>query len=117
MRISDWSSDVCSSDLSRRGEVGRSDQACGIVGVIGLGVAERPEQECVLKTALGTKRIEIDPCRGRNRNAAEVAGLRHKRIIRFKDRKSTRLNSITNAHLICRLTIAKKKTSNLIRSN
>src|SRR3546814_1926755 len=86
MRISDWSSDVCSSDLSRRGEVGRSDQACGIVGVIGLGVAERPEQECVLKTALGTKRIEIDPCRGRNRNAAEVAGLRHKRIIRFKFR-------------------------------
>src|SRR3546814_12490207 len=48
MRISDWSSDVCSSDL--------------------------------------TKRIEIDPCRGRNRNAAEVASLRHKRIIRFKFR-------------------------------
>src|SRR3546814_1774005 len=66
MRISDWSSDVCSSDL--------------------LGVAGRPEQECVLKTALGTKRKEIDPGRGRNRNAAEVAGLRHKRIIRFKFR-------------------------------
>src|SRR3546814_19346451 len=87
MRISDWSSDVCSSDLSRRGEVGRSDQACGIVGVIGLGVAERPEQDCVLKTALGTKRIEIDPCRGRTRNAAEVAGLRNKRIHRTEARR------------------------------
>src|SRR3546814_2303128 len=26
------------------------------------------------------------------------------------DRKSTRLNSITNAHLVCRLLLAKKKT-------
>src|SRR3546814_1301692 len=28
------------------------------------------------------------------------------------DRKSTRLNSITNAHLVCRLLLEKKKTNN-----
>src|SRR3546814_10698306 len=28
------------------------------------------------------------------------------------DRKSTRLNSVTNAHLVCRLLLEKKKTNN-----
>src|SRR3546814_8539867 len=30
---------------------------------------------------------------------------------RGKDRKSTRLNSVTNAHIVCRLLLAKKKTN------
>src|SRR3546814_3502820 len=30
----------------------------------------------------------------------------------YLDRKSTRLNSVTNAHLVCRLLLEKKKTPN-----
>src|SRR3546814_10518403 len=33
------------------------------------------------------------------------------RVARSPDRKSTRLNSITNAHLVCRLLLEKKKTT------
>src|SRR3546814_1097654 len=32
------------------------------------------------------------------------------RVVRNQDRKSTRLNSSTNAHLVCRLLLEKKKT-------
>src|SRR3546814_7604122 len=34
------------------------------------------------------------------------------RHFRPQDRKSTRLNSVTNAHIVCRLLLEKKKTKN-----
>src|SRR3546814_9499922 len=34
-----------------------------------------------------------------------------------RDRKSTRLNSVTNAHLVCRLLLEKKKTTDASREN
>src|SRR3546814_9141710 len=33
------------------------------------------------------------------------------RVLRLVDRKSTRLNSVTNAHLVCRLLLEKKKSN------
>src|SRR3546814_1538055 len=32
-------------------------------------------------------------------------------LMKEKDRKSTRLNSVTNAHLVCRLLLEQKKTN------
>src|SRR3546814_9763533 len=101
MRISDWSSDVCSSDLTAfwtctGGYGGYGGQSCD------SRLKRRP-----LSFVSGWK--------GRS----TLAGIRliiltinmflHRLASRDEDRKSTRLNSVTNAHLVCRLLLEKKK--------
>src|SRR3546814_4607147 len=104
MRISDWSSDVCSSDLEAR----RQRHA-----------AVEMDQDAVA--------FDIDAIDGRReaRRAGDPTGEKRKNKghepilprpvrtgpakIHGRDRKSTRLNSITNAHLVCRLLLEKKK--------
>src|SRR3546814_3189823 len=119
MRISDWSSDVCSSDLqpgSRATQ--RQSSWAGVESV-------RPRQiktldplprhvrelhaddrdhlvwvvirTCIIGEAVGG-RDDFRLLLGRRRKVDEC------RV----DRKSTRLNSVTNAHLVCRLLLAKK---------
>src|SRR3546814_4786555 len=103
MRISDWSSDVCSSDLrqlllqpaafalelksgqrlefAKRGRaqftVGKQAEPCfeGFLGIVTFKIVTRVEQ------TLAT-RLALTPCQGAK--AVEAAG---------EDRKSTRLNS------------------------
>src|SRR3546814_9994466 len=107
MRISDWSSDVCSSDLNidaarratcahpcrerhrrRRPAGGKSMKVivlgAGVVGVTSAWYLAEAGHEVVLVDRQPGPALET------------------------RDRKSTRLNSSTNAHLVCRLLIEKK---------
>src|SRR3546814_8676310 len=112
MRISDWSSDVCSSDLAARAPDRRGDIAAALAQlVVGVGRARdidgrpvfgykcpsypRSGQVAVLENAFAkvrprenhAERIERRP--GLDRAAADHAALRK----RPRDRQSTRLNS------------------------
>src|SRR3546814_8662431 len=97
MRISDWSSDVCSSDLRRRHRFfrARDDARAAFHPVWRPQIAERDDcrrKECA------------DAPRDRARQHARYFG----NLARAEDRKSTRLNSVTNAHIVCRLLLETK---------
>src|SRR3546814_4681304 len=115
MRISDWSSDVCSSDL--RGHA--SD-------LLDLHAALAP---CVVGYGVIGARLAADPATRRGAGnpydawIATYSGEEYADVVRNAvaqldrlaarrggdaDRKSTRLNSVTNAHLVCRLLLDKK---------
>src|SRR3546814_1433161 len=92
MRISDWSSDVCSSDLSA---IARGWMHMRTWGIWALVVAAL----CALAAlswwwAVGSQ-SRVDP--------------EFTQAFIDLDRKSTRLNPVTNAHLVCRLLLEKKK--------
>src|SRR3546814_10885248 len=95
MRISDWSSDVCSSDL---GNAARSvaaqrraggETAIGLADIVGefpLVEARRLQQSAIVKALLGQPGGDgaaLRVVRGEQRDA----------VLEGKDRKSTRLNS------------------------
>src|SRR3546814_10782498 len=105
MRISDWSSDVCSSDLAKHGRAARA-------------AAERPGNDAgAFLRRDRTARVEMDPLRGHGTVDEDVAIDRSQRGVastlhrtgkvqrpgagcrqlpggdRAQDRKSTRLNS------------------------
>src|SRR3546814_2108525 len=154
MRISDWSSDVCSSDLERayvgRPGVELAGERARIVTVArqrGFEVVNRLRQHLLDdlgRDGLGSEaeallegecQVHLDLERGAQalgdevdrvlvhqvgnldplgRTGAEqpghiVAAFGADALIVEGDRKSTRLNSITNAHLVCRLLLEKKK--------
>src|SRR3546814_947037 len=99
MRISDWSSDVCSSDLKRLGE--RAGQAAG-----GRDDAAAAIDEVEAFLGMAHDRPDVDlGCRSREPDAAEapanalqitrvhqVVDHLHQMVLR-EDRQSTRLNS------------------------
>src|SRR3546814_17625038 len=70
MRISDWSSDVCSSDLNSVASVGGLRRMCGIVGFIG----SRPAVPVLME---GLRRLEY-----RGYDSAAVAPLTNGSISR-----------------------------------
>src|SRR3546814_1816992 len=103
MRISDWSSDVCSSDLHRG--IGFGQRRIARIGLldtlgdneaVGSAAPEGYEQcSCGLPFGLGFLQCQLG-----FENAGIGAGLDEERILvaahapdRFGDRKSTRLNS------------------------
>src|SRR3546814_3909693 len=100
MRISDWSSDVCSSDLLA------ARQALSLeLGVRGHALAARQADAAqIWSDEICPRRRARDGDRGR-----PFRPLRHQLRPDPRDRKSTRLNSVTNAHLVCRLLLEKKK--------
>src|SRR3546814_3965077 len=127
MHISDWSSDVCSSDLGdpRKGMVahavgdrrladprdGRADadsHRCGRrcrrqrgnegMGMVGCAIdAER------LGALVRVVKARVAPDPAELRLACGAPG-----SVFGRDRKSTRLTPVTNAHLVCRLLLEKK---------
>src|SRR3546814_7107746 len=127
MRISDWSSDVCSSDLSaerieaaRDGRdeapfaaaVGRNrpeQRRRALMGAVRatqsldrrVGTPARLEQIVVAPRLIGGIQARMIAAAGAARIREDQAAL--------GDRKSTRLNPVTNAHLVCRLLLEKKK--------
>src|SRR3546814_10225568 len=138
MRISDWSSDVCSSDLAVPGA------AAGRAGAAGAAARRRAADRAAGRRRRHSGAAGAVPrcddlaapggaqaCRcawpdgGAGRADAGVSGLavRHEwseldeaqraaTLARpARDRKSTSLNSITNAHLVCRLLLDKKKNT------
>src|SRR3546814_1697925 len=100
MRISDWSSDVCSSDLSD-GQVGHvvvvHDIEMNPVGAGGDNILYFfPQAGKVSGQQAGSNTGGLGSRHGREFLWCEV------------DRKSTRLTPVTNAHLVCRLLLEKK---------
>src|SRR3546814_2879874 len=98
MRISDWSSDVCSSDLG----VGLDQQRVDAFGADAPGVlGDLPWFDRLAPALVDGVGLELgkDGFGGRRGGGEQ------------QDRKSTRLNSVTNAHLVCRLLLEKKKIS------
>src|SRR3546814_7486591 len=117
MRISDWSSDVCSSDLERlplldaRSVSMSPDMPCPSERKDRASFKEVPEifsdvsrDQPIVKnldcTALQRLWTTYEPITVR-------AFDRHVEQPYEPDRKSTRLNSVTNAQLVCRLQIEK----------
>src|SRR3546814_9710953 len=113
MRISDWSSDVCSSDLPHRlgravGADHRPDRQ-RLPGAVPGGRADEPEAVGAVGACPAADRQPWPA--GRAGGAVLRAGVPHHgpRLRRGgEDRKSTRLNSVTNAHLVCRLLLENK---------
>src|SRR3546814_4155609 len=113
MRISDWSSDVCSSDL-----IGADvDVPAGDIGVGGreigfmFGQYKRITNE--FTGVLTGKGLEW----GGSLIRTEATGygavyfLANMLAAKGQDRKSTRRTPVTNAHIVCRLMLEKKKTN------
>src|SRR3546814_9284560 len=101
MRISDWSSDVCSSDLGTF--VSRA-----LMGAV-MGWCDREPR--IRSIVAQLPRVNVYA-----RDYLERSGFRYcddesaPGLVRMRrDRKSTRLTPVTNAHLVCRLLLEKKK--------
>src|SRR3546814_11783193 len=72
MRISDWSSDVCSSDLSRRTSAGLERKACSMTGPLNrarIGVVGAGRVGAVLASALRSVGHEIVAVAGEDRKS------------------------------------------------
>src|SRR3546814_5950987 len=117
MRISDWSSDVCSSDLQeadgffavRGTEAADRDRPPGGRGFRARLLAPQGRGQGVSEGMLG-RDLRRRPRRGDAAGGVWRQRPRHGRHrADRRDRKSTRLNSSTNAHLVCRLLLEKKK--------
>src|SRR3546814_9299906 len=124
MRISDWSSDVCSSDLVPhrfRGQpVGNgraADRWCGAApgsqaeDLYGKWTDREDrvrqhytEPRTRRRPELAVHDHALPACR--SREGTRVQGGRPGGL-HFRERKSTRLNSSTNAHFVCRLLLEK----------
>src|SRR3546814_1392603 len=102
MRISDWSSDVCSSDLA----VSLWLAGAALAGLPGLRLDSLADAGYARTGCCGGANTVQSSGRGAV-VARWVLGAGNRRDV---DRKSTRLNSVTNAHLVCRLLLEKKKT-------
>src|SRR3546814_9314008 len=87
MRISDWSSDVCSSDLTMRCSSGAAS-----TGSLSWNSIHR-----------GRLPSESGPAERAFPHSTRGQGLER------LDRKSTRLTPVTNAHLVCRRLLEEKK--------
>src|SRR3546814_1339598 len=117
LRIGDRSSDVCSSDLIPRTRSASSRfPSCSNAESIRL--PERSRARPANQKASHDKDRRSDhrvPCLPRpvpSHDASRYYGRRGSCcpcLARSTDRKSTRLNSVTNAHLVCRLLLEKKK--------
>src|SRR3546814_6299663 len=118
MRISDWSSDVCSSDLRWRDAAGVEHARQGECVVTQTGIEgslvyalSAELRDAIARDGSALLHFDIAPgreqARLRDALAKPRAGRSLAEHIRRQDRKSTRLNPVTNAHLVCRLLLEK----------
>src|SRR3546814_1583198 len=120
MRISDWSSDVCSSDLQPRLARAFEPLRLGAPAAFAeqrehFGEVHRPPIDIALDMTAPQPADErqivmrLDPLGGRLHveRAREPDDRRADRGV--QDRKSTRMTPVTNAHLVRRLMLEKKK--------
>src|SRR3546814_3964877 len=102
MRISDWSSDVCSSDLrqtdahQQRAALGRDLRVTGCADLMSIRIGPEPGVEAVFvcqRQLAADHRLDADV---HDASIPDRAGLADRQIdarARLQDRKSTRLNS------------------------
>src|SRR3546814_9874332 len=117
MRISDWSSDVCSSDLLHLDHPPGA-RLLDQVELDGAAVGARPldvvENLAIALLALGLGDCHAgDACEHGIAYARRQVGCGNRADLgggTVGDRKSTRLNPVTNAHLVLRLPLGKQKT-------
>src|SRR3546814_3741615 len=109
MRISDWSSDVCSSDLTGHATVDKRRGRTRLDGAVAFGTLDFEDlaSDAGNAAALALERSEglrlvpntrinlahVGPTDGR------IAFAARRIVSRRRDRKSTRLNPVTNAQL------------------
>src|SRR3546814_8431623 len=120
MRISDWSSDVCSSDLAIARPPGRGRVHGGGRRPALLILLPRDHTE----DARGPQHRHGDggdqcPLRTRTHETDGIGRGSSGRISSATtgDRKSTRLNSSTNAHIVCRLLLETKKLQQIHKTS
>src|SRR3546814_4181506 len=113
MRISDWSADVCSSDLVDRIAVEGFDKTqIGEVAVEpGGGALSRFLNRMNRKFQCDSARFANSFADALGQHQMMAVARRQVRPGLREDRKSTRLNPVTNAHLVCRLLLEKKNTN------
>src|SRR3546814_3429566 len=109
MRISDWSSDVCSSDLAiylttwltYRASKRLVTPVTWLARQVVRWDPSNPDVQSIAPERMpGESGGEVHQLTGALRNLTRRTR---------EDRKSTRLNSVTNAHLVCRLLLEKKQ--------
>src|SRR3546814_4586721 len=95
MRISDWSSDVCSSDLVPFVRLGRDDNAIAQLRGAGFGLAATVVRggEDVFAARLPQRLVYVLGAEGEGMDAALADACDLRLSIPGRDRKSTRLNS------------------------
>src|SRR3546814_2781568 len=116
MRISDWSSDVCSSDLLLRLDLGTIEGGFRRIGaaarhrvavvnccvcfdrIVDLLVESRRSQPLVTAHIPFTTDVRVPQFT-----------ILQERVATIEDRKSTRLTPVTTAQLVCRLNLENKK--------
>src|SRR3546814_9323884 len=120
MRISDWSSDVCSSDLAAQDFQGRRQGLSPrpLVRAPDLERAQfyRPRLRHPPVACLAG--VRHSPCRGRGRPGRVGRGRAMNDLAtlidaaRVRSEEHTSETPVTNAHLVCRLLLEKKKKKN-----
>src|SRR3546814_9372811 len=123
MRISDWSSDVCSSDLERASGAVAAPGCCALSRDRGAERLSRRREYAAWPLSLPGPDLEIAGDQrkpharhhvphgsARQGDRPRLSRPREPRAQRERDRKSTRLNSVTNAQIVCRLLLEIKTT-------
>src|SRR3546814_4291762 len=107
MRISDWSSDVCSSDLQDLPDAAEFEIFPSLVAN-----PEPPVAEHLQNAGPFAEHAAADH-HGERDEQQMGDGRQPARFVTAQgDRKSTRLNPVTNAQLVCRLLLENKKRNN-----
>src|SRR3546814_6428520 len=118
MRISDWSSDVCSSDLDDGGRAEHYDRAEHLRADAGLQRPEREEQSRQrgaggggggeLRQAGGA---DLQYVAGVDGEEGGRAGEQHREEIECELGRANGCTPVTTAHLVLRLLLEKKKSN------
>src|SRR3546814_5608447 len=112
MRISDWSSDVCSSDLwSASGSLAYDTRVGGLTLRPMVAVDYFKLKEDGYQETGGGEALDLTVL-SRDSDALAVSGTMTLGL-EFEIGRAHVCTPVTNAHLVCRLLLAKKNTSNL----
>src|SRR3546814_1157972 len=109
MRIRDWSSDVCSSDLGHRGAEQPAAQDPGRVEAAGRRARITRRQLGHEREGAAMGDLRTDRCTFAMHGVGQRAQMRHAFAIQIGRANVT---PVTKAHLVCRLLLEKKNKRN-----
>src|SRR3546814_5273381 len=105
MRISDWSSDVCSSDLQPAAALLVRFLNSPMEPILSYGCTKHSKR---WSGPISRRAKRVPRSQAPARENRKKSGRR--RTPQLSDRKSTRLNPVTHAHLVCRRLLETTKT-------